>query len=155
MPHSLTLRTIALLVALAFGLTFALQALLGEGSSAAKPAAKKSAAGFVADAPRAVPELRLVAAKAVPALREPRRPHKPKVHRKRARKPAVRKVVSAPRVTPAPMTPAPRVLPTPTAAPRSIPPAPRLVTPKPAAPKATPAPTAPPSGEFDTSGEQP
>ena len=151
MPHSLTLRTTALLVTLAFGLTFALQALLGGGSPAARPAAKQSAAGFMADAPGAAPDLRLVAANVVPALREPRHPRKPKVHH---RKRAVRRVVRAPRVTPAPMTAAPRATPTPTAAPRYIPPAPRHVTPKPA-PKATPAPTEPPSGEFDTSGEQP
>ena len=155
MPNKVSLRTTALLIALAFGLTFAVQAL-GGGSSAATPTAKKSAVGSAADAPGAAPDLRLVAA-TVPALREPRKPRKPKVHhRKPARKPTVRKVVSAPRYTPTPMTPAPRVqpTPTPTAAPRYIPPAPRHVTPKPA-PKATPAPTEAPSGEFDTSGEQP
>jgi hypothetical protein len=153
MPKSLSVRATAVLVTLAFGLTFAVHALLGGASSAAKPAARKAAAAFVADAPGATPDLKLVASKAVPALREPRQPRKPKVHhRKRAHTPAVRKVVRAPSITPAPMTPAPRSTPTPT--PRYIPPAPRHVTPKPAKPKATPAPTAaPPSGDFDTDGQ--
>jgi hypothetical protein len=142
MPRSLTLRTTAVLVALAFGLTFVLQSLLGGGPPAAKPAAKKSVAGFVAEGPDAAPDLRLVTTP-VPGLRQPRQPRQPEVDR---RKPAVRKVVRAPGTTPAPMTPAPRVQPTPTAAPRHV-------TPTPAAPEATPAPTAPPSGEFDTGGQ--
>jgi hypothetical protein len=152
MPDGLSLRTTVLLVALAFGLTFAVQALLGGGSSAAKPAAKQRVSGFVADAPGATPDLRLVAAGTVPALRDPRKPevHKRKPARKKKR--AVRKVVkAAPKFTPAPVMRAP-VRPTPTAAPRYIPPAPRRSTPapKPAAPKPTPT---PPSGDFDTSGE--
>jgi hypothetical protein len=147
MPDGLSLRTTALLVALAFGLTFAGQALLGGGSSAAKPPAKRIAAASVADAQGAAPNLRLVAAASVPALREPRQPRKRKVHEL---KPAVRDQVSAaPEFTPTPVTPAASVSPTPTAAPRYIPPAPPHVTP---APKPTARPT-PSSGEFDTSGE--
>ena len=63
MSDGLSLRTTVLLVALAFGLTFAVQALLGGGSSAATPAAaKQSASKVVADAPGAAPDLRLAAA---------------------------------------------------------------------------------------------
>jgi hypothetical protein len=144
MPDGLTLRATGLSVALAFGLTFAVQALLGGGSPAAKPAAKQRGAAFIADAPGAAPDLRLPAA--VPALREPRQP------RKHARKPApvVRKIAAAPTYTPAPAPTAnPRYTPTP----RYIPPQPQP-KPKPVTPRSTPAPpSTPTSGEFDTSGE--
>ena len=146
MPDGLSLRTTALLVALAFALAFGVQALLGGVSSAAKPAAKAS----VADAPGAAPELRLAATQTVPALREPRQPRRHKrldpkpVHKPT---PAVKNPVgTAPEFTP---TPAASVSPTPTAAP----PAPPHVTPAPK-PRAAPAPTSTPaSGEFDTTGE--
>lgn len=153
MPDGLTLRATGLLVALAFGLTFAVQALLGGGSPAAKPAAKQRGAVFIADAPGAAPDLRLPAA--VPALREPRQPRKRKAHiRKHARKPApaVRKIAAAPTYTPAPAPTAnPRYTPTP----RYIPPPPQpQPRPKPVTPRSTPAPpSTPTSGEFDTSGE--
>ena len=146
MPDGLSLRTTALLVALAFALAFGVQALLGGVSSAAKPAAKAS----VADAPGAAPELRLAATQTVPALLEPRQPRR---HKRLDRKPVNKPTPSvrnpagtAPEFTP---TPAASVSPTPTAAP----PAPPHVTPAPK-PRAAPAPTSPPaSGEFDTTGE--
>ena len=149
MPHGLSLRTALLLVGLAFGLTFAVQVLVGGGSSGQKPPAKRSAAARVADAPASAPDLQLAGA-AVPALREPRQPrgHK-RLDRKPVNKPtpAVRNPVgTAPEFTP---TPAASVSPTPTAAP----PAPPQVTPAPK-PRAAPAPTSTPaSGEFDTTGE--
>ena len=149
MPDGLTRRAAGLLVALAFGLTFCVQALLGGGSSPARPAEAKqnASASTAAEAPAVQPDLRLVAAGAVPALREPRKAPKRRV---RKRKRSVRKVVKvAPRVQPAPVMPAATAQPTPTAVPRYIPPAPRR-TPKPAAPKPTP----PRSGEFDTTGER-
>ena len=98
-----------------------------------------------------------MAAGTVPALREPRKPHK-----RRARKPKrkVRKAVRvAPRVTPAPVgahrhgaAGADRSAALHPARPRRTP----APTPKPAAPKPTPAPTSTPpdSGEFDTTGER-
>jgi hypothetical protein len=163
MPDRLSLRSTLLLVALAFGVAFAIQVLLGGGSSAAQSAAKQSAPGFVANAPGAQPDLSLTAAGTVPALRDPRQPRKRRVHTRkpaRKKKPSVRRVVkAAPTVAPAPVMGAAPVLPTPTAAPRYIPPAPRRSTPaprpKPAAPKPKPAPTSTPqaSGEFDSSGE--
>jgi hypothetical protein len=150
MPDHLSLRSTLLLVALAFGVTFAIQALLGGGSSAAEPAAKHSVRGVVASAPTAEPDLSLAAAGTVPTLRDPRKPA-------RKKKPSVRKVVkAAPKVAPAPVMPAAAMSPTPTAAPPYIPPAPRRVAPKPAPkpkPKPVPTSTPPDSGEFDSSDE--
>ena len=155
MPDGLTPRATAVLVALVFGLAFSIQAIPGGGSSPKPPAAVKgSVAGTVAsDVGAAQPDLRLVAAGAVPALREPRKPPKPRKRHVRKPKRSVRKVVPVtPRFTPEPTaTPEPVA----TAAPRYVPPAPRQ-TPAPVqTPAATPAPTtAPPdSGVFDTSGE--
>jgi hypothetical protein len=155
MPHRLSLRSTLLLVALAFDLAFAIQALPGRGASAAQPAAKQSAPGLVAKAPGAEPDLSLVAAGTVPALRDPRQPRKRRVHTRkpaRRKKPPVRMVVTAtPELAPMLLTPTP--------APRYIPPAPRRSTPaprpKPAAPKPKPAPFSTPetSGVFDSSGE--
>jgi hypothetical protein len=155
MPGGLTLRSTAFLVALAFGLTFGIRVLFGGGSSAAEPSRTQSAARSAAEAPGAQPDLRLAAAGAVPALREPRLTRK--VHdRKRAHqpKPTVREPVDAPpEKTPAAGTPAASVSPTPSAAPRDIPRPPPDITPAPK-PRATPAPSSTPaSGEFDTSGE--
>ena len=162
MSNGLSLRTTVLLVALAFGVTFAVQALLDGGSSAATPrAAKQGVSEVEAAAPGAAPDLELAGA-SVPALREPRQPRKRKRKpQPRKEKPTVRKVVkAAPRARPAPVMPAATAQPTPapTAAPRYVAPAPRHVAPappRPTAPKPAPAPTsAPPaSGEFDTSGE--
>jgi hypothetical protein len=163
MPDGLTPRATVLLVALAFGLTLCAQALLGGGSSPARPAeAKQNASASIAvEEPASQPDVRLVAAGTVPALREPR-----KARKRRVRKPkrTARKVVRvAPRTRPAPVVPAATARPAPTAAPRYVPPAaPRYIppaprrTPKPAAPKPTPPPasTPPSSGEFDTSGER-
>ena len=157
MPDGLTPRATVLLVAVAFGVAFCVQALLGGGSSPARPAEAKQqvAADASTDTPAAQPSVRLVAAGTVPALRDPRKPRK-----RRARKPkrTVRKVVRvAPRVTPAPVVPTATAQPVPTAAPRYIPPAPRRTpAPTPAAPKPTPPPasTPPDSGEFDTTGER-
>ena len=142
MPIRLSLRSALLLVALAFDLAFAIQALLGGGSSAAQPAAKQSAPGFVANAPGAEPDLSLAAAETVPALQDPRPPA-----RKKRR---VRKVRPAATVAP---TPVASVSPTPTATPQYVLPAPkRTPTPTPK-PKPTPTSTPEVSGEFDSSGE--
>ena len=150
MPDGLTLRSTLLLAALAFGLTFAVQALTGGGGPSAAKLATRTAPEPVADAPGAEPDLRLATAKTVPALRNPRKPPKRRVRRKPAPKPP--RVQVAP--SPAPVMAAPTAEPTPTPAPRYIPPAPRQPTPKPPAPKPTPAPTSPPpSGEFDTTGD--
>jgi len=158
MPDGLTPRATVLLVAFAFGLTFCVQAILGRGSSARPAEAKQNVAPATpADEAAAQPSLRLAAAGTVPALREPRKPHK-----RRARKPKrkVRQAIRvAPTVTPAPVAPTATAQPAPTAAPRYIPPAPRRTpapTPKPAAPEPTPAPTSTPPdlGEFDTTGER-
>lgn len=146
MPNRLTLRATLVLVALAFGAAFAIQALLGGDSSAAKRAAK-DAPGLVTNAPGLRTAKSLAPVGQVPALREARN-----------KKPPVRRVVAAaPAVIP---TPTATMSPTPTASPppppppppRYIPPAP---SPKPAAPERTPAPisTPPDSGEFDTTGE--
>jgi hypothetical protein len=160
MPDRLSLRRTLLLVALAFGLAFAVQAPLGGGSSAAEPAAKQSAPGLVASAPTAEPDLSLAAAGTVPALRDPRQPRRRRV---RTRKPArknhssVRRVVKvAPKLAPAPVMVTAPVRPTPTATPRYIAPAPRRSTPAPKPkpkPKPAPAPTPEPSSEFDSSSD--
>ena len=153
MPERLSRRTTLLLVAVAFGLTFAVQMLLGAGSSGEAPANRPSAPSIAADAPAAEPDLRVVAAGKVPPLREPRSRRAP------ARKPkrAARKVTkAAPAARPAPVQPAAPAQPTPTATPRYIPPAPTRSVPAPKPkPQATPAPTFETlhSGEFDTSGE--
>jgi len=158
MPDRLTSRTTVLLVVLAFGLTFAVRALVSGGSSAAEPPAKQDAPTLVAEAPDAEPDLQLGAA-TVPALQDPRKPRKRRV---RARKPK-RRVARAPRVQPRPVMPAATAQPAPTAVPRSAAPvpAPQRFTPapqprpRPPAPQPTPAPTSgpPTSGEFDTTGE--
>jgi hypothetical protein len=138
MPDRLSLRSTLLLIVLAFGLTFTIQAPLGGGTSAAKPLAAAGAPVSDAAAPGAEPNLSLAAAKTVPALRNPRPPA-----RKKRR---VRKVRPAATVAP---TPVASVSPTPTATPHYVPPAPkRTATPK---PKPTSTPEV--SGEFDTSGE--
>jgi hypothetical protein len=151
MPDGLTLRTTALLVVFAFGLTFSVQTLLRDRVTPPKPRAKPSAARFEAAAPRD----RQPAAGSLPVLREPRQR---RAHRKP--KHTVRKVVKpAPRLKPArvtsraPVQPVPTaapVQPVPTAAPRYAPPARTTPapTPAPVAPRHTPA-----SGEFDSSGE--
>ena len=156
MPDGLTPRATVLLVALAFGLTFCVQALLGGGSSKGGPADAKPkvAAPVAADTPAAQSDVRLVAAGTVPALRDPRKPRK-----RRVRKPkrTVRKVVRV-----APVAPRKRVVPTATAragADRgpALHPACSRTHPAPAPkPKPTPPPasTPPDSGEFDTTGER-
>jgi hypothetical protein len=153
MPDRLSLRSTLLLVVLAFGLAFAVQAPLGSGSSAAEPAAKQNPPGLVASAPTAEPDLSLEAAGTVPALHDPRQPRKRRAH---TRKPTRKVVKAAPKLASAPVMRAAPVAPTPTAAPRYIPLAPPRSTPapkpKPAAPKSTPA-TPVTSGEFDNSGD--
>ena len=159
MPDRLSLRSTLLLVALAFGLAFAIQALRNGGSPTTEPAAKESQHGSVASAPGAEPDPSLEAAAKVPALRDARKI----VARKQ--KPSVRRVVqAAPTAAPAPVVPTATVSPTPTAALPSVPPAPPPVVRNPVPkPKSTPAPTTvprpaptstpPDSGEFDTYGE--
>jgi outer membrane biosynthesis protein TonB len=142
MPDRLSLRSTLLLIVLAFGLTFTIQALLGGGTSAAKPLAAAGAPVSVAAAPGAEPNLSLAAAETVPALRNPRPPA-----RKKRR---VRKVRPAATVAP---TPVASVSPKPTATPQYVAPAPkRKPTPTPK-PKPTPTSTPEVSGEFDSSGE--
>jgi hypothetical protein len=156
MPEGLTPRATVLLVALVFGLAFGIQALLGGGFSPSKPAPEPVVAVSTdADVAAARPDLRLVAAGTVPALRDPRKPPKRRKHNARKVKRSVRKVVAvAPTAAPEPAaTPKPAATPAP--APRYTPPAPRQ-TPTPIrTPAPTPAPTTAPtdSGEFDTTGE--
>lgn len=151
MPDGLSLRTTALLMALAFGLPVAIQALRDAGSSTAKPATLTSAPGAETGPALAV-------AVSVPALGDASTRRKTG-----ARKKAVERVDTA-------AQPAPRLLipaapeppaPTPTLTPRYVAPAPRYVAPR-ATPKptSTPAPEttaspSPTSGEFDTIGEKP
>ncbi len=146
MTARLSRRGILLLLGVTFGLTFSVQLLLSDGSSAPQRKAARDVRASVGSAPAAAPKLRLVAAGTVPALREPRRPRKP---RRKATAPVRKVVKAAPTVQPEP----PTVQPAPIAAPRYIPPRPQP-TAKPAAPKQpTPAPAAPaPSGDFDSSG---
>jgi hypothetical protein len=147
MPDGLSARATVILVALAFGAAFTLQALLTAGSSAAKPVGKASAPVVAAVVPVVEPDLSLAAAGAVPALRDPRKPvrHKKKPARKVGRK----KVAPAPAAEVQPVA-------TPTPTPRYTPPVAQPIR-KPAAPKAKPKPTPKatpePAGEFDTSGE--
>lgn len=144
MPGGLSQRAALLLVALAFGVAFAVRALpLG---SSTDPAVERGAAGLVAR------DLQLAAAGTVPALRQPRKPRART--RERARRVAPSSPVTpAPTVAPEPAAPTATPQPTAVPTPRYVPPtataAPRYVPPPP-----TPAPTAaPPSGEFDTTGE--
>jgi hypothetical protein len=154
MPNGLSLRTTVLLVALAFGLTFAIHALLDAGSSTAKPAARRDAPAFVASAPGAETDLALAGAVSVPALRDARMPRE-----KHARRKAVESVGTAAPPAPRPVISAAPVPPAPTPAPRYVVPAPRYVAPRaPPKPRSTPEPEttaapAPSSGEFDTTGE--
>jgi hypothetical protein len=162
MPDGLTRIAALVLAALAFGLTFAIQAL-GGGSADPKPVAQR-AREPVASNPAPGADLSLTAARAVPALRNPRQ-RRVRARRKPARRKrrAVRKVVTpAPTADPVAV---PDTAPAPTATPRYIPtPAPRYVAPAPR-PRPKPAPTSAPepsgdfdsapepSGEFDSSGE--
>jgi hypothetical protein len=145
MPHRLSLRATVVLVALAFGLSLAVQALLSGGSSAAAPGADRSVTAFSAAEAGAAPDLELDPAGTVPALREPRQPRK----RRAPSRTRTRAAVTPPPVaTATPVVTATPAPPAPTPFSRSVAPAPRS-TPKPA-----PAPTSPPpSGEFDTSGD--
>ncbi len=145
MRDRLTVRATLVLVAFAFGVSLAIQPLLGGDSSAEEPVARDRP-GLVMDAPGSEVALSLAAARQVPALREPRKKKRP-----------VRPVATAaPTATPTPVTPVETATatPTPTAAPPP-PPAPAPPAPTPAPPKPTPEPTStpPPSGEFDTTGE--
>jgi hypothetical protein len=150
MPRGLSTRFTLLLVALAFGLTFVVAALLSGGSAPARTATAEGSTAVVAGPPDTEPDLRLVSAGTVPALREPRAPRKRHVAARKPKHVARKVVTAAPRAQPvvpvATAAPAPAATATP--APHHVPPAPRS-TPVPK-PKPTPA---PPSGEFDTSGE--
>jgi hypothetical protein len=153
MPDRLSRRTTLLLAAVAFGLTFAVQMLLGAGSSAEAPASRPSSPPIAADARAAESDLRLAAAGSVPPLRDPRSRRAPARKPKRA---ARKRTQAAPAVRPAPIRPAATRQPAPAATPHSTPTPPTRSVPAPKPkPKATPAPTAKPplSGEFDTSGE--
>ena len=159
MPDRLSLRSTLLLVALAFGLAFAIQALLSGGSPTANPAANESRTGPSASAPAAEPDPSLAVAAKVPALRDARKhaARKQKPLRPQGRAGGAYGRPGASRAhrdhePDADRRPAPS------------PPAPRPVVPKPVpTPKPTPAPTTVPmpaptstpsdSGEFDTNGE--
>lgn len=154
MPVRLSLRATLVMVGLAFGVAFVIQALLAAGSSAAKPAARQSAPAPKAVVPATEPDLALAAAGRVPALQDPRKPAR------RKKKPSVRTAVKkAPKADPPPVVSATPVPPAPTATPRYTPPAPQRSTPKPKPaapkPKPKPAPTSTPqtSGGFDSSGD--
>ena len=158
MPDGLSRRATLLLVAVAFGLTFCVQVLLGGGSSAgAAGEPKQSARGRSrrTHLPRE-PDLRLVGGRdraarcAIRASRASAAPRKPKRAVRKVRRPR-------PPSRPRPSVPAATAQPAPTAAPRYIPPAPTRQ--RPGAEAAAPSPrrrrppTPPPSGEFDTTGE--
>jgi hypothetical protein len=147
MPDRLSLRSTMLLVVLAFGLAFAIQAPFGSSSSAAKPSAKQDSPALAVNTPGAEPDLALAAAGTVPALRDPLKPRK-----RRHKQHSAPKVHKAPKVLPA-VTPTPTASPTPTATPRYIPPAPRSTPAPKRKPKPTPTPTPQTSGEFDGAGE--
>ena len=153
MPDRLSLRSTLVLVVLAFGFAFAIQAPLGGDSSAAESAVKPRASEVVANTPAAEPDLSLTTAGTVPALRDARQPRKRHV---RARKPARKKTVrrgvkAAPKLAPAPVSSAAPRRPMRTAAPRGIAPASPRSTPAPK-PKPAPTPASGTSGEFDSSG---
>ena len=167
MPDRLSRRATLLLVALAFGLTFGVQALLGGGSSAGRAAGR---AALRPPSPRTRP-LRGPSCgwrRPGPSRRCASRGRRASARarpRKRERKPSARKVATAaPRVQPAPVTPAPddarpddaRRNGAARAHRRSARAAAAAAAPKPIAPKPAPAPTSapPPSGEFDTTGER-
>jgi hypothetical protein len=168
MPGRLSPRATLLLVVLAFDLALAVSLLAAHRTPAPESAAGRTASASARPATPAASALRLKAAGAVPALRQPRRA----VHRrKRVRRrthvqtqfvraiatpaPVVRRAQKAPaaKARPKPAaTAAPHYVPP---APHYVPPAPRYVAPRPApvVAKPRPAPTAaPPSGSFDTTG---
>jgi hypothetical protein len=144
MSRRVTPRSTVVVVSLLFSVCFALQ-LYGRSSSP-KAAVRTTAAPLV-DRPGPAPDLSLRAARAVPALRDPRTPPKPKPKPKPKAKP--RKVVVAPKPAPTVVAPRPTATPEPvaTAAPR-----PRY-TPPARTPAPTPKPKPEPSGSFDTSGQ--
>jgi outer membrane biosynthesis protein TonB len=142
MSRRVTLRIAVVIVSLVFCVAFGLQAL---GGSSAPPAAAEPARTPAAEHAGPRPDLALAAARSVPALKNPIKPHKPKP------KPKRHVVVAAPRPAPVPVaTPMPTPKPKP-AAPRYVPPAPRYVAPR-RTPAPTPKPTPVPSGNFDSSG---
>jgi hypothetical protein len=154
MPYRVSRRSTLIVVALAFGLTFAIRALLDADSPTAKPAALKNAPAFVASAPGAETDPALAEAVSIPALRGARTPRK-----KHTRSKAVESVETVAPPAPRPVIPTATEPPAPTPTPQYVAPAPRYVAPRPApTPKSTPAPEptatpAPSSGEFDTIGE--
>lgn len=153
MPDRVTRRAALVLIALAFGLAFAVQAFAGSS-----PAPKRATTTPVTtNEPGPEADLSLAAATRVPALRDPIKPKpKPKPKPRKKPRPAPK---PAPRTAPtAPMMAAPTPQPTPVATPRYVPtrvPTPRYVPPRRTpAPRSTPAPTPPePSGDFDTTGD--
>lgn len=150
MPDRLTLEATLVLVAIALGLAFGAAALVGGGASAVKPIATRAAAPVRSTPPPAM-ELGLTAARAVPALRAPRKgPVKARTPIGVAKRSAAMTLISAP------IAPAESAHPTPTAVPRAVrTPAPR-VTPAPTPkPESTPFTSPDSSGEFDTTGEPP
>jgi hypothetical protein len=139
MSGSLSQRAALLLVALAFGATFAFEALPRSGSLTERAGRKGTVDAL------ATRDLQLGNA-SVPPLRQPR---KAAVRVARPVRTVATPAPVAPVPTTEPSAPEPTVTPQPTAAPapRYVPPAPRPPAPAPTA--------APPSGEFDTTGEEP
>jgi hypothetical protein len=150
MPDRLTFQATLVLVAVALGLAFGIQVLVGGGASAAKPTAKRGPA-LVQSTPASAMDPELTAARAVPALRAPRTG---RVQPRRPTRIAGRSVTPALTLVSTSVAPAGSARPTPTAVPRDVtPPPPRVVpAPKPE-PEPTPFSTPESSGDFDTTGE--
>ena len=153
MPDRLTFQAALVLVAVALGLAFGAAVLAGAGGSAAKPNAERGPA-LVQSTPGSAMDL-LTAARAVPALRVPR---------KESLQPQAPARIGSRSVTPAltlvarPVAPVQSARPAPTAVPRALPAPNPNPKPKPQPePKLKPAPapvsTPGSSGDFDTTGE--
>jgi len=154
MPERLTFQATLVLVAIALGLAFGVVVLVSGGASPAKPSAMRGSSPDQSARGSAI-DLGLTAARAVPALRVPRKeslqPQAPARIGSRSVTPALtlvaRPVAPVQSARPAP-TAVPRVLPAPNPNPKPKPqPEPKL--------KPAPAPVSPPgsSGDFDTTGE--
>jgi hypothetical protein len=155
MPDRLTFQATLVLVAVALGLAFGVQVLVGGGASAAKPTAKRGPA-LVQSTPASAMDPELTAARAVPALRAPRtgrvQPRRPTRIARRSVTPALTLISTS-------VAPAGSARPTPTAVPRPVASLPPRVVPAPK-PKPEPTPTSTPespsdldtTGDFDTQG---
>ena len=151
MPDGLTFQATLVVVAVAFGLAFGVQVLVGGGASAGKPNAKQGPA-LVQSTPGSAVDL-LTAARAVPGLRASRAPQEGRVQPRRPTPVARRAVTPVVRLVSAPVSPAESARPTPTAVPRDVAPPPPRVAPAPKPkPESTPTSTPESRGRFDTTG---